>query len=476
MGIRFNLITSAGAGGAPRTDLSKLDDVHAACGGAVDAFEGVNEPDLTGSPSWASTTIAAQRALYAAVKGNPAIRHLTVIGASPTWKPQELGDLSGAVDAGNWHPYPGGHCPTCGDPYGTNIDDLAPRYRAPSGSKPMIATETGYHNALRNTDNGHRPVDEATAAVYLPRLLLEYFNRGFHRTYLYELIDSRPDPGLADRDAHFGLLRNDGSEKPAYRAVRSLLGLLSDPGPTFSPGALPYTVSGASPSVHRTLLQKRDGTFLLALWHEAPTWDTGARANAPDDRKARRRLLHAEQRVRVQLAAPVAGATVHALGADGTMTSAPAPVVAGGVDVAVTDRVTVLELRPPRSAAPGGNAAPELTGVRISRRAFAPVPRRARHQRRGRYGAALRYALSEPATLRVAIERRRGGRRGKAARYRAAGTLRLHARAGRRSSRFTGRVGRRALAPGRYRARVVAVDSHGARSRARVVTFRIVRP
>jgi hypothetical protein len=41
--------------------------------------------------------------------------------------------------------------------------------------------------------------------------------------------------------------------------------------------------------------------------------------------------------------------------------------------------------------------------------------------------------------------------------------------------KFSGRIGRKKLKPGRYRARLVAVDPDGNRSPGRTVKFRIVR-
>lgn len=42
--------------------------------------------------------------------------------------------------------------------------------------------------------------------------------------------------------------------------------------------------------------------------------------------------------------------------------------------------------------------------------------------------------------------------------------------------RFSGRIGRRPLKPGRYRARIVATDDAGNRSAPRRADFTIVRP
>ena len=47
---------------------------------------------------------------------------------------------------------------------------------------------------------------------------IEHFRAGIPRTYAYELIDEKPDAALTDPEQHFGLLRNDFSEKPAFTA------------------------------------------------------------------------------------------------------------------------------------------------------------------------------------------------------------------------------------------------------------------
>jgi hypothetical protein len=55
--------------------------------------------------------------------------------------------------------------------------------------------------------------------------------------------------------------------------LSSLRGILQDPGPAFTPGALTYTLTGAASDLHHLLLQKRDGTFYLALWIEASSYN-----------------------------------------------------------------------------------------------------------------------------------------------------------------------------------------------------------
>ena len=96
-----------------------------------------------------------------------------------------------------------------------------------------------------------------------------------------------------------------------------------------------------------------------------------------------------------------------------------------------------------------------------------------KHFRGPKRGTRFRYTLSEAARVTITIQRKL---RGKRTRYRRVGRLRAQKQAGRRSTRFSGRFKRKALRPGRYRATIVAVDSAGARSKARKLRFRIVRP
>jgi hypothetical protein len=100
-------------------------------------------------------------------------------------------------------------------------------------------------------------------------------------------------------------------------------------------------------------------------------------------------------------------------------------------------------------------------------------------RRRVKRGTKFLYTLSEPARMSIRIERCVKFRRGRARRcrrYRKATVLRPAEQAGRQSTRFTGRVRRRALRPGSYRARLVATDAQGAKSAERRLALRIVRP
>lgn len=239
------------------------------------SVEGPNEYDSSGDPDWPATLRGYQIRLHAELEADPDLARLPVVGPSlidmPAWN--RVRDLSFAMDFGNIHPYPGGEPPAAG-PLRHQLN-LA---RAGSGGRPVMATETGYHNATRAEGGRQQPgVSESAAAVYLPALLLEHFRVGIARTFLYELVDEQPEPRLADSEQHFGLVRNDFTRKPAFGALQNMIRLLDDPGPAFEPGSLEVKIDAGAP-VGDLLLQKRDGRFYLALWRSAtPAWSKAAR-------------------------------------------------------------------------------------------------------------------------------------------------------------------------------------------------------
>lgn len=266
-GIESTLILGD-PGGGPAGLEELISTLRANVRGATEAVEGPNEYDSSGGPDWATQLSDYQRRLYSAIKGDPGLASLPVIGPSIVQhrNQESFGDISSALDYGNFHPYPDGEAPE------TNLDSELAHTAANSGPKPVMATETGYHNAL-NWSGDHRPTSEEAAATYMPRLFLDYFSQGVTRTFSYELLDEFPDPGKADRESNFGLLRNDLSEKPAFVALRNTIKTLEDPGPEFTPEALDFKLGGDQTDLRQVLLQKRDGSFYLALWRASSVWN-----------------------------------------------------------------------------------------------------------------------------------------------------------------------------------------------------------
>ena len=245
---------------------------------AVDSVQAPNEPDISGDPQWVEHTRAYQAELYARVKGDRALAHLPVIG--PSIVNRELrplvGDLSPFLDWGNLHPYPGGTPPL------TDMADQRLLGAMIAGSKPLVATEAGYHNDL-SFSGPHRAASERATAIYTPRLVLEAFLGGIKRTYIYQLLDpwtpaQAQTRGISPSENSFGLLRYDRSPKPSFYALRNLMSAVdSGSPPVASPGGLRFALEGAGPDVRRLLLRSADGSYALVLWRQVSVWDRGAR-------------------------------------------------------------------------------------------------------------------------------------------------------------------------------------------------------
>ena len=122
---------------------------------------------------------------------------------------------------------------------------------------------------------------EAVAAVYLPRLYATAFGAGVRRTFVYELADEVPEPGLRDAQQHFGLLRADLTPKPAFTAIRTLLAALRfSPGRPARRGRLGWVLQvegGSDRDVQRLVLVRGDGSHVLVLWRAVSVWDRDRR-------------------------------------------------------------------------------------------------------------------------------------------------------------------------------------------------------
>lgn len=148
------------------------------------------------------------------------------------------------------------------------------------------------------------------------------------------------------------------------------------------------------------------------------------------------------------------------------------------------------------AATPGGGSltGPLLSSVSLSRKVFAvganPTAVAARKRKRAAAGTTFRYTLSKPAEVAIAIAKRLSGRRKgnrcvkpsrklrkarRCTRVSGIGTLRRASKQGRNLVAFSGRIGNRALTPGRYQATLTATDAAGNRSQAKVLSFKVVR-
>jgi hypothetical protein len=248
--------------------------------GAFEGYEAPNEYDLSGDPHWAATLIPFVRRLYGAVKSNSATAKFPVVGPSLT-QTASYGQVEGLeqyFDLSNLHNYFGGRNP--GTPgwgaggYGSIAYNIK-NSQAAWPAKSIWTTETGYITDTGNPEG----IPELVEGKYAPRMILEQALHGVGRTYIYELIDE--GSAIAGDTGHFGLARMDGTPKPAFIALKSLIAMLADPGPEVPPRNLHFTLVGASGNVHHLLMMKHDGAYYLAFWLEEQDYDPVRHVETP---------------------------------------------------------------------------------------------------------------------------------------------------------------------------------------------------
>ncbi|MDR3506535.1 MAG: hypothetical protein P4L64_01430 [Caulobacteraceae bacterium] len=338
-GIRFDGIAGA--------DFGKFADQMRRYSKYIEAIEGPNEPEMNGTKYGALTgppaAAAVQKDLYAFVKGDPVLRDKPVLQFAFAYPRNSgtTGDLSPYVDYANIHSYAGhGLAPHLRTP-----DDLAATVSAPG--KPSIVTETGYPTndpsgpPGARLGPGHSMVDEDVQAKYLLAAVLDDFKQNVTATYLYELLDDRPEPQNLDEQQHFGLFRADGSKKPVAVALHNLNTILTSDGGSslMSERAAPNwsaSVAPGDPPVdvrsYNLLMRKPNGGFDLVLWSEPPLW-TAQLQKAPAVSPSRVSIQFGRTFRRVRVFDPLVGV-------------APIETRAGVSDVviSVTDHPVVIEL------------------------------------------------------------------------------------------------------------------------------------
>ena len=273
--MRFNFVVNP-----PGRGTGSLEQLLNVIGGrlrsAAEAVEAPNEVDkYVGGRGWPRVLTSYERELRVAAKAHRATRSLPILGpsfATPRG-PSQVGDLRHLVDVANIHPYTGGLSPNP-----EQIRSELARAGVTAGGKPVWATEVGFHNAMRAGADNQAPVSESAAATYLLRTFLEHFRAGIRRTYAYELIDEKPDRAGRDAEQHFGLLRNDFSRKPAFNALRNLLTAVGRDDRRVQLAPLRIQISRSHSEVRRLVLQKADGSYVVAVWRLASVWDIRRRA------------------------------------------------------------------------------------------------------------------------------------------------------------------------------------------------------
>lgn len=278
--LRWNMATSWTAAKdhikSLNTDASK----------PVEMVEGPNEYDSTGS-GWETNLRTQTIDIWNTYKNDSGTSSIPIVGpslANTKYSPGILAstdaNLTNYMQYGNLHSYSGGKYVegSGGGGWNISLDQAITEYKKVSGSSdPLIASETGYHNAVNGGNPGHFGVSEKAAAKYLPRQALYYLQKGFTRLYFYEFINEGTD--ATEMEQNFGLLKNDGTPKWQYTSLKNMITILKDPGSSFATGSLNYTLTGDTNNIQKLLLQKRDGTFYLVLWQGVSSYNDASKTD-----------------------------------------------------------------------------------------------------------------------------------------------------------------------------------------------------
>ncbi len=309
-------------------------------GSSLEQYEAPNEQDESGDPNWAANCIAYQQNLYSWVKSNPATANLTVLGPALSNRQafSQVGDISAYMDNANIHDYLsvfepgttgwGGLYPPFG--YYGAISYNVNLAKVTSANKPVEATETGYGTIAGNP----LTLDYRADMRYMSRLFFQQFNNGIKRSYSYEMLDEGGDAVFAN----FGIVQANLQPKPAYTAIKSLIAALKDPGTSVPTKPLTYNITGFNNNVQHTLLQKRDGSYVMAIWIESPAWNTVN--NAGGD------IVVAPQTVTISTSNALNHASLASMDENGNMTSAPVAWNNQSGAITVTDKVSLLTMTP----------------------------------------------------------------------------------------------------------------------------------
>ncbi len=211
-----------GRGGTFWEEHAELDEARY----AIQTFELGNEPYFGGMSAglYADTVRPALEEVKRL--GMPAKMILVsrIYGTDTSWMDTlyaRIPNLNSLFYAFADHPYWYGHDPAEVSPAGPfgRIEALRQRMdELGAGSKPIFITEYGESTA----GCGGECVDEETQAEHLAEMLAAVVNHPewkIEMVSIYQLLDRGTDS--AERELEFGLLREDGTEKPSYSIVQA---------------------------------------------------------------------------------------------------------------------------------------------------------------------------------------------------------------------------------------------------------------
>lgn len=299
--------------------------------GSITSLEGPNEvnnwPISYNGLTGLSAAKAYQQAFFNAANADAALKSIPMINLSlaadraSTYTP--LGDMSGAADYGNVHPYM-----SYGNQPNVQLGTLVGYAQAVTPGLKMAITESGYPTLASSTGQG---VDEATQAKLTLNLVMDATKMGIAKTFLYELVDNQYSGGGAWN--YGGLYHTNWTPKPAATALHNLTTTLTTGAGDTSFTAPPsYTVSGLSGFSDSLTVHEANGTYDIVVWAEPDIWDA---------------TNHTQIRAAAQTATIQLGQTVGSYAVYDPLVGT-SPIATGGatsqIKVQVTDHPLIVEL------------------------------------------------------------------------------------------------------------------------------------
>lgn len=228
-------------------------------------------------PSWENKLIRFTTLMGAALKNDPVTQGIqyiapplvhvpefsTQLSTNGKYLTEALAPISLVADegSGNLYSWRRGHF------YSAIPRELPPRTNFYAG-KPITVLEMGYYTTRNSaTDVDYSPFE--LQSKYIIRSLFDYFNeQSVSKVFLYELLD-KGNHAPTPKESSFGLVGASGP-KPIFHTLKNTIAFLKDSGPSFTPAPLDLQISSPElpETVHRKLLQRSDGSYVLALWNE----------------------------------------------------------------------------------------------------------------------------------------------------------------------------------------------------------------
>ncbi len=280
----------------PNGTPDRAPDVAKLAPGVVEAIGGPNEPDVFTQPTYKGVdddrqtndgdpidyagSRLYQNDLFADVNADSATQDITVATPAMAFAESVRYINPASHDVIAQHRYTGTFTHTRG------INNFFNRTREWNGDQPIWITEAG-HVTTPNL-NTPQSVSERAQGVYMPRMLTEYFGRGVERTYIHQLMDIGSS-NTSDTQ-NWGLIRNDGTLKPSYNALDTLIDTLNEAtwntttkewvSPNFTPDAIDVSYTKSSNQIRTpVVLQKSDGRFYFLTYRDVDVVNPDTKAN-----------------------------------------------------------------------------------------------------------------------------------------------------------------------------------------------------